>query len=139
MKASTTGYRRQASDILKKHSPKRQHILETWIDDVTDGENDKAEGTLQDQKVARHACMLYSMFSSSFTERRSTRFSTYIGDNTTAFRRKLTLFSAIPLSRFSLQMPRFFAYFEFGKMRSIDTLCSASSGTQTTRQPASSA
>ena len=59
MKASTTGYRRQASDILKKHSPKRQHILETWIDDMTDGENDKAEGTVLDQKVARHACMMY--------------------------------------------------------------------------------
>ena len=35
----------------------------------------------------------------------------FIGVNITAFGRKLTLFSAIPLSRFSLKMSRFFAFF----------------------------
>ena len=40
-----------------------------------------------------------------------------IGDNS-----KLTLFSAIPLSRFSLKMSRFFAYFVLKKMR---FMCSA--------------
>ena len=34
---------------------------ETWIDDVTDDENDKAEGSMQDQKVARHDAMVSSM------------------------------------------------------------------------------
>ena len=42
-----------------------------------------------------------------------------IGVNTTAFGRKLTLFSAIPLCRFSLKMSRFFAYLELEKMRSM--------------------
>ena len=49
---------------------------------------------------------------------RNVTFYTYfytIGVNTTAFGRKLTLFSAIPLSRFC---PAYFAYFELGKMRS---------------------
>ena len=46
--------------------------------------------------------------------------ATFIGVNSTAFGRKLTLFcSAIPLSRFPLKMSRFFAYFELGKMRSM--------------------
>ena len=39
-----------------------------------------------------------------------------IGVNITAFGRKLALFSAIPFSRFSLHMSRFFVeYFELGK------------------------
>ena len=42
-----------------------------------------------------------------------------IGVNITAFGRKLTLFSTIPLSRFSLKMSRFFAYFELERMRSM--------------------
>ena len=42
-----------------------------------------------------------------------------IGVNITAFGRKLTLFSAIPLSRFSLRMSRFFWYLELEKMRSV--------------------
>ena len=41
-----------------------------------------------------------------------------MGVNSTAFGRKLTLFSAIPLSRLSLKMSHFFAYFELEKMRS---------------------
>ena len=49
------GYRRrQVSDIYVIIFPKLQHILKTWIGDVTDGKNDMAEGTMQDQKVARH-------------------------------------------------------------------------------------
>ena len=40
--------------------------------------------------------------------------SAIIGVNITAFGRKLTL-SAIPLSRFSLKCPAYFAYFEFEK------------------------
>ena len=43
---------------------------------------------------------------------------TLIGVDITAFGRKLTLFSVIPLSRFSLKMSLFFADFEFDKMRS---------------------
>ena len=35
--------------------------------------------------------------------------------NITAFGLKLTLFSAIPLFRFSLNISRFFAYFKLGK------------------------
>ena len=43
-----------------------------------------------------------------------------IGVNIAAFGRKITLFCAIPLSRFSLKMSRFFfAYFELEKMRSM--------------------
>ena len=44
-----------------------------------------------------------------------------IGVNITAFGRKLTLFSTIPLSRLSLKMSRFFvcAYFELAKMHSM--------------------
>ena len=51
-------------------------------------------------------------------------FMVSIGINSTAFGRKLTLFfSAIPLSRFSLKMSRFFfAYFEFEKK---PLMCSA--------------
>ena len=45
--------------------------------------------------------------------------SSHIGVNSTAFGRKLTLFSAIPLSRFSLKMSRLFSYFELEKMRSM--------------------
>ena len=59
------------------------------------------------------------------------------GVNITAFGRKLTLFSAIPLSRFSLKMSRFFAYFKLEK-NALYARCSASCGTQTTRQPANS-
>ena len=47
-----------------------------------------------------------------------------IGVNATAFGRKLTLFSAIALSRFSLKMSRFFAHFELGKKRSRCALLS---------------
>ena len=54
----------------------------------------------------------------------------------TTFGRKLTLFSAIPLSRFSLQMSRFFCVFRAGK-NALYALCSASNGTQTTGQPCS--
>ena len=43
----------------------------------------------------------------------------FIGVNITAFGRKLTLFTAIPLSRFSLKMSRFFACFELEKMHSM--------------------
>ena len=57
-----------------------------------------------------------------------------IGVNITAFGRKLTLFKRHPA--FNLKCHAFFAYFELEKMRSIR---SASSGTQTTRQSASSA
>ena len=42
-----------------------------------------------------------------------------IGVNSTAFGRKLTLFSTIPLSRFSLKMSRFLAYFELEKIHSM--------------------
>ena len=56
-----------------------------------------------------------------------------IDGNITAFGRKLTLYSAIPLSRFSLKMCRFFGVFRVGK-NALYALCSAS-----TRQPASSA
>ena len=42
-----------------------------------------------------------------------------IGVNSSAFGRKLTLFSAIPLSRFSLKMSRFLGVFPVGKMHSM--------------------
>ena len=61
-----------------------------------------------------------------------------IGVNSTAFGRKLMLFRAIPLSRFSLKMSRFFGVFRVGK-NALYALFSASSGTQTTLQPASCA
>ena len=49
-----------------------------------------------------------------------------------AFRRKLTLFSAIPFSRFSLKMSRFFLR-NLSWKNALYALCSASSGPQTTR------
>ena len=59
----------------------------------------------------------------------------FIGVNITAFGRKLTLFSAIPLSRFSLKMSRFFACFELEKMHSTRSAQTTRRG----RQPASNA
>ena len=41
-----------------------------------------------------------------------------IGVNSTAFERKLTLFSAIPFPAFHLKCPAFLAYFELEKMQS---------------------
>ena len=43
----------------------------------------------------------------------------FIGVDSTAFGRKLTLYSAIPLSRFSLKMSRFFGVFQVEKMHSM--------------------
>ena len=59
----------------------------------------------------------------------------FIGVNITAFGRKLTLFRAIPLSRFSLKMSRFFACFELEKMHSMRSAQTTRRG----RQPASNA
>ena len=52
-----------------------------------------------------------------------------IGVNSSAFGYKFTLFNAIPLSRFSLKMSRFFGVFRVRKNAPL-ALFSASSGTQ---------
>ena len=53
----------------------------------------------------------------------TSRYVKHIGVNITAFGRKLTLFSAIPLSRFSLSCPPF-CVFRVGK-NALYALCSA--------------
>ena len=59
-----------------------------------------------------------------------------LGVNITAFGRKFTLFQRHPA--FHFKYPAYFAYLELEK-NALYPLCSALSGIQTTRQPASSA
>ena len=67
---------------------------------------------------------LYSFLLHAFSSNIAPRQFCRIGVNITDFGRKLTLFSAIPLSPFSLKMSPFFAHFELEK----NALYSASSG-----------